>query len=94
MVQDNEGEPVKKGRLSGPVRVALFFAALAVVLSLVGLGRENNLSLRNIALAVVVGGGSWALISWAVATAVAQVEADVATRDEETSQRREERKEE
>ena len=73
----------KKIRLSGPVVVGVFFALLAVVLSLVGLGREHNLSLRNIALAIVLGGGTWGLISWAIATAAVQVEEDVASRKDE-----------
>ena len=73
----------KRFRLSGPVTVGLFFALLAIVLSLVGLGRENNLSLRNIGLAIVLGGGTWGLISWAIATAVVQVEEDVASRKDE-----------
>ena len=73
--------------------VGLFFALLAVALSLLGLGRENNLSLRNIGLAIVLGGASWGFISWAIATAVAQVEDDVASRDD-SPPRREERQEE
>lgn len=67
-------------RLSGPVRVGLFFALLAIVLSLVGLGREHNLSLRNIVLAIVLGGGTWGLISWALATAAADVDDELASR--------------
>ena len=89
-MEQNEEEQVlmqpsanKRIRLSGPVVVGVFFALLAVVLSLVGLGRENNLSLRNIGLAIVLGGGTWGLISWAIATAVAQVEEDVASRKDE-----------
>jgi hypothetical protein len=87
-----------KGRPSGPLAVGLFFALLAIVLSLVGLGREHNLSLRNIALAIVLGGGTWGLISWAIATAVVQVDADVAARKDDSTEessppRRKERKE-
>jgi len=67
-------------RPSGPVTVGAFFAGLAIVLTLVGLWREDNLSLRNILLGVVLGGGTWGLISWAIATAVVQVEEDVASR--------------
>jgi hypothetical protein len=73
-------------RLSGPVAVGLFFALLAIVLSLVGLGRGHNLSLRNIALAIVLGGGTWGLISWAIATAVVQVDADVAARKDDSTE--------
>ena len=34
-------------------------------------------------LGAVLGGGTWGLISWAVATAVVQVEEDVASCDED-----------
>jgi len=68
----------KRIRLNGPLGVGLFFALLAVALSLLGLARENNLSLQNIALAVVLGGGVWGVVSWAIATAVVEVEEDVA----------------
>ncbi len=76
------GQP-KKGKAgpSGPFVVGVFFAVLAIALMLVGLWREDNLSLRNILLGVVLGGGTWGLISWAIATAVLQVEEDVASRD-------------
>jgi hypothetical protein len=67
-------------RPSGPVTVSAFFAGLAIVLTLVGLWREDNLSLRNILLGVVLGGGTWGLISWAIATAVVQVEEDLASK--------------
>ncbi len=76
------GQPRKgKAGASGPLLVGIFFAVLAIVLMLVGLWREDNLSLRNVLLGVVLGGGTWGLISWAIATAVLQVEEDVASRD-------------
>ena len=68
--------------LSGPVRVGLFFALLAIVLSVVGLARANNLSLRNLALVLVLCGGVWGVVSWAIAVAVVQVEEDVAAEED------------
>ena len=68
--------------------VGLFFGLLAIVLSLVGLGRAGNLSVYNAALAVVLGGGVWGLISWAIATAAVDVE------EEDSSPGPEEHKEE
>ncbi len=70
---------VSQRRPSGPIIVGVFFALVAVILTVVGLWREDNLSLRNAVLGIVVGGGSWGLISWAVASAAAQVEEDVAS---------------
>jgi len=69
-----------RGRPSGPVAVGLIFAAVATALSLTGLWREGNLTLRNIALAVALGGGTWGLVSWAIASAVLDVEQDVTSR--------------
>jgi hypothetical protein len=65
-------------QLSGPVRVGLVFAVLAIVLTLAGLGRAGILSWRNIVLGVVLGGGTWGIIAWAIAAAIAQVDEDVA----------------
>lgn len=74
---------VRHSHLSGPLRVALFFAALAILLTLLGLWRAHNLSLRNVLLGIVLCGGTWGLVSWAIAAAVVQVEEDMAARGEE-----------
>ncbi len=89
MSQDMKQEPAKKKSwLRGPVGVGVFFGLLAIGLSLVGLGRAGNLSLRNAALAIVLGGGVWGVIAWAIATAAVDAE-----EEEDPPQRREERKE-
>jgi hypothetical protein len=84
----DENSTVKKGhrrgarraRVGGPLAVGMIFAAVAIALSLIGLWRESNLTLRNVALAITLGGGTWGLISWAIASAVRDVEEDVASR--------------
>ena len=88
MDNQSEHDVVKRSRRgqfrpSGPIMIGGFFAVLATVLALVGLWRENNLSLRNILLGAVLGGGTWGLISWAIATAVVQVERDIASRGDQ-----------
>lgn len=75
-----EQSRTKRWRPNGPVIVGGFFATLAIVMTLVGLWREDNLTLRNIVLGIVLSGGTWGLVSWAIATAVVQVEEDVAAR--------------
>jgi len=79
------GEP-KNGRhlCRGPVRIGAFFAALAIILTLIGLWRQDNLSLRSILLAVFLCGGGWGLVSWAIATAAVHVEEDVASRRDQS----------
>ena len=76
----DKGFPATSHRLPGPLVVGLVCAALAILLSFVGLWRDHNLSLRNAILAIVLGGGTWGLISWAIATAVVQVDQDVASK--------------
>jgi len=83
-VESTEQAPSpRRLRIGGPVAVGLFFAAVAIVLSLIGLWREDNLTLRNAALAIALGGGTWGLISWAITAAVLDVEHDVASRGDD-----------
>ena len=65
--------------LSTPVKIGLAFGALGLLLTLVGILR-GNVPLRpaNILVALLIGGGVWFLVSWAVATAAVDVEDDLA----------------
>ena len=64
-------------KLSGPVRVGLVAAALAIVLTLVGVARGMvPLHPANIGMALFIGAGSWFLVAWAVAAAAQDVETD------------------
>jgi len=66
-------------RLSLPLRVGLIFAALGMTLAIVGIVRGAvPLNPVSILLALVISGGSWGVVSWAVATAVVDVENDLA----------------
>lgn len=60
-------------RLGGPVKVGLFFATLAILMSIVGLVREHNTSPMSWFLAILISGVGWGLASWAIATAVVEV---------------------
>ncbi len=66
-------------RLSGPTKVGLIFAVLAIVLSLFGIVRNPDIPVnwRTIFVAVVIAGGTWGLIAWAIATAILDVEQDL-----------------
>jgi hypothetical protein len=72
-------KPTPSSRISLPVKVGLVFAAIAIILAVVGIIRgvvpANPLS---IFLALAISGGSWFVVSWAVTTAVVDVESDLA----------------
>ena len=61
-----------------PVRVGLVFAAAGAILAIVGILRgavpANPLS---IFLALLISAGSWGVVSWAVTTAIVDVESDL-----------------
>jgi hypothetical protein len=69
-------------KISLPLKVGLAFALVAMLLAVVGIVRgivpANPLS---ILLALLISGGSWGLVSWAVATAAVDVERDVAEQE-------------
>lgn len=66
-------------RLSPPLRAGLIAAAVAILLALVGIARGNvPLTPLSILLALLISGGTWGLVAWAVATAAVDVESDVA----------------
>ncbi len=65
--------------LSGPIKIGLGFGLLGVLLTLVGVVRGNvPPNPASVAIALLIGGGMWFLVSWAVATAAVDVDNDVA----------------
>jgi len=73
-------------RMSGPLKVGLGFAVVAILMAVVGLVRGTAsapLTARSVLMAVLISGGTWGLVSWAIATAVVEVERDVAECDDE-----------
>ena len=66
-------------RLSLPARVGMVCAALGMILAVVGIIRGNvPLNPVSILLALLISGGSWGVVSWAITTAVVDVEHDLA----------------
>ena len=64
--------------LSTPVKVGLLFGAIGLALAVVGIVRGNvPLQPASIFMALLIGGGVWFVVSWAVATAAVDVEEDV-----------------
>ena len=71
-------------RRSLPLRVGMIFAALGILLAVVGIVRGNvPLNVLSIFLALLISGGSWGVVSWAITTAVVDVEQDLAEGDED-----------
>jgi hypothetical protein len=61
-----------------PLRIGLVCAAAGLILALVGIFRGNvPLNPLSIFLALLISGGSWGVVSWAVATAAVDVEQEV-----------------
>ena len=75
--------PTKPGRrLSGPLIIGLVAAALGIAMAVVGIARGNvPLNATSILLALLISGGSWGLVAWAVATAASDVETDLEAGD-------------
>ena len=70
-------------QLSGPVKIGLGAAAIAILLVIIGIIRGNvPANPLSILMALLIGGVSWFVVAWAIATAARDVESDLA---EETS---------
>jgi hypothetical protein len=68
-----------------PLRVGLIFAAAGIILAIVGIVRGTvPAQPLSILLALLISGGSWGVVSWAVTTAIVDVEADLAQGAAET----------
>jgi len=65
-------------RLSGPVKIGLVLGLLGALLTVAGLltGNFAPLTLRSLLLGILLGGGSWGVISWAIASAASDARAD------------------
>ncbi len=64
--------------LHGPLLVGVVAALIAIGLSLYGMivNKAAPLSLQSLALVILVAGGSWGLIAWAIATAAVEAGKD------------------
>jgi len=75
---------MKLTMLSSPVKIGLFFGLIGITLTVIGIIRGNvPLHPVSIGLALFIGGGIWFLIAWAVATAAADVDQDIANSAEQ-----------
>ncbi len=68
-----------RGVLHGPVLIGVIAALIAIGLSVFGMVRNPEgtpLNVRSLLLVVVLAGGSWGLIAWAIATAAVEAGKD------------------
>ena len=66
-------------KLSIPLRVGIGFGIVGMALTMAGIVRGNvPLHPANIAVALLIGGGVWFVVAWAVTTAAVDVESDLA----------------
>ncbi len=68
-----------RGRLHGPEWIGIAAALVAIALSLFGMLTNSGatpLTLRSLVLVIVVVGGAWGLIAWAIATAAVEAGKD------------------
>jgi hypothetical protein len=66
-------------RLDGPLKVGIGAAVLAIILTVIGIFRDPTTPVTawSIIVGSLIAGGVWGLVSWAIATAAVEVEADV-----------------
>ena len=71
-------------RLSTQLKVGLAFGLIGIALTVVGIVRGTvPTNPASIAVALLIGGGVWFVVSWAVATAAVDVEQDLAEAHDE-----------
>ena len=69
----------KLKRLNGPTKVALTFAIIGILLTIVGIFRDPTtpVTMWSLTAGTVIAGGTWGIVSWAIAFATVEVEKDV-----------------
>ncbi len=67
-------------RMSGPIKIGLVFAALGIILTVIGVFRDPTTPVTawSIGMGALISGTTWGVVSWAIATAAVEVERDLA----------------
>lgn len=72
-------------KLSTQLKVGLLFGLIGLALTVVGIVRGTvPANPASMAIALLIGGGVWFVVAWAVATAAVDVEQDLAETQDET----------
>jgi hypothetical protein len=66
-------------RLNGPLKIGIGFALLGIIMTIVGIFRDPTTPVTawSLGMGSLISGGTWGLVSWAIATAAVEVEQDV-----------------
>jgi hypothetical protein len=66
-------------RLDGPLKIGLVFAALGIILTIIGIFRDPTVPLTfwSLGMGSLISGLVWGVVSWGIATAAVEVERDV-----------------
>ncbi len=74
-------------RLNGPTKIGLVFAVTGIVLTVVGIFRDPTTPVTawSLGLGILISGGTWGVVSWAIATAAVEVERDLAEGKDDTA---------
>jgi len=72
-------------RLNGPTKIGLVFATVGILLTVIGIFRDPTTPVTawSLGMGVLISGGTWGVVSWAIATAAVEVERDVAQAEHE-----------
>jgi len=70
-------------RLNGPLKIGVIFGLIGVILAVIGMFRGfAPMTFRSFAMAILISGLSWGIVSWAIAAAAVEVEKDVQESEE------------
>jgi hypothetical protein len=67
-------------RMNGPLKIGVIFAVIGIVLTVIGIFRDPTVPVTawSIGMGALISGGTWGVVSWAIATAAVEVERDLA----------------
>jgi hypothetical protein len=71
--------------MAGPLKVGLAFAALGILLTVIGIIRDPDTpdTLWAFSIGSLISGGTWGLVSWAIAATAVEVEKEIASAKED-----------